>query len=130
MDDLVVKEAGAEYDLEDRLISFSALVIDVVEAVPQNRAGNHVAGQLVRSGTSAAPNYGEAQGAESRRDFIHKLRICLKELKETRTWLKLCRKKGYGTGELVSGSLDECEQLVRIVARSIETAKKNMTGDH
>ena len=64
-----------EYDLEDRLIDFAVMVIDIVEALPGTRAGNHIAGQLVRSGTSPAPNYGEAQSAESKKDFIHKIKI-------------------------------------------------------
>ncbi|MEM9018393.1 MAG: four helix bundle protein, partial [Verrucomicrobiota bacterium] len=66
-----------KFDLEDRLVSFAADVIDVVDALPKTRAGNHIASQLIRSGTSAAPNYGEAQSAESRKDFIHKLKIAL-----------------------------------------------------
>ena len=68
-----------EYDLEDRLINFAVLMIDIVEALPNTRASNHIAGQLVRSGTSPASNYGEAQSAESRKDFIHKMKIALKE---------------------------------------------------
>ena len=72
-----------KYDLEDRLIEFSLLIIDIVEKLPNTRAGNHIGGQLIRCGTSPAFNYGEAQVAESRDDFIHKMKICLKELKET-----------------------------------------------
>ena len=73
-----------EYDLEDRLLDYAAQIIRLAESLPQTRAGNHVAGQLLRSGTSPLPNHGEAQAAESRKDFIHKLSICLKELKESR----------------------------------------------
>ncbi len=76
-------------ELEDRLIDFAVRVIAVVEALPDSKAGKHVAGQLVRSGTSPAPNYGEAQSAESRRDFIHKMKVALKELRETLVWLKV-----------------------------------------
>ena len=72
-----------KYDLEDRLLDFSVRIINVVEALPNTRSGNHIAGQLIRCGTAAAPNYGEAQSAESRRDFIHKMKIALKELRET-----------------------------------------------
>ena len=67
-------------DLEDRLINFAVRVLNVTESLPNTKAGNHIAGQLVRSGTSPAPNYGEAQSAELRRDFVHKMKICLKEL--------------------------------------------------
>ena len=78
-----MSEGNKKYDLEERLIQFALLIIDIVEKLPNTRAGNHIAGQLIRSGTSPAFNYGEAQVAESRDDFIHKMKICLKELKET-----------------------------------------------
>jgi len=70
-------------ELENRLINFAVRIINVVEAMPSSKAGNHVAGQLIRSGTAPAPNYGEAQSAESRKDFLHKIKIALKELRET-----------------------------------------------
>ncbi len=72
-----------KYDLENRLLDFSVRMINIVEVLPNTRAGNHIAGQLIRCGTSPAPNYGEAQSAESRNDFIHKIKIVLKELRET-----------------------------------------------
>ena len=75
------------YDLEERLIDFAVRVITVVEALPDSKAGRHISGQLVRSGTSPAPNYGEAQSAESVDDFVHKLKVALKELRETNIWL-------------------------------------------
>ncbi|MFC1817341.1 four helix bundle protein [Thermodesulfobacteriota bacterium] len=75
------------FDLEDRLIDFAVRIIRIAEALPKTKVGNHIAGQLIRSGTSPAPNYGEAQGAESRSDFIHKMKVSLKELRETRVWL-------------------------------------------
>jgi len=78
-----MSEGNKKYDLEERLIQFALLIIDIVEMLPNTRAGNHIAGQLIRSGTSPAFNYAEAQVAESRDDFIHKMKICLKELKET-----------------------------------------------
>ena len=78
-----MSDGNEKYDLEERLIQFALLIIDIVEMLPNTRAGNHIAGQLIRSGTSPAFNYGEAQVAESRDDFIHKMKICLKELKET-----------------------------------------------
>jgi four helix bundle protein len=74
------------FDLEERLLEYSVGVIKIVEQLPNTRTGNHVAGQMLRSGTSAYPNHGEAQSAESPKDFIHKLRISLKELRETQRW--------------------------------------------
>ena len=78
-----------KYDLEDRLLEFAVQVIEFTEALPSTRAANHIAGQLLRSGTSPYGNHGEVESAESRRDFVHKLKICLKELRETRRWLRL-----------------------------------------
>ncbi len=75
------------YDLEERLIDFAVRIIRMAESLPKTKVANHIAGQLIRCGTSPAPNYGEAQSAESRADFIHKMKVCLKELRETRVWL-------------------------------------------
>jgi four helix bundle protein len=83
---------GRTFDLEDRLIEFAVRIIRLAEALPKTRVGNHVGGQIIRSGTSPAPNYGEAQSAESRPDFIHKIKVCLKELRETRVWLPMIAK--------------------------------------
>ena len=82
-----------KYDFEERLINFAVRIINIVEALPNTRSGNHIANQLVRCGTAAAPNYGEAQSAESRKDFIHKMKIALKELRETQVWLKIIQHK-------------------------------------
>ena len=115
-----------KYDLEERLVAYTCRMIDVVEALPTTRAGNYISGQLVRSCHSPAFNYGEAQGAESPRDFIHKMSIILKELKECRIALKIIRKK-----EMIKPikKLDsvyaETEELVAIIAKSILTARKN-----
>ena len=84
-----------KYDLEERLVSFAVRIIDVAESLPKTRAGNHLAGQLIRSGTSPAFNYGEAQAAESKDDFIHKMKVVLKELKETRVCLTIIGRKGF-----------------------------------
>src|SRR5258705_226834 len=84
---------GRKYNLEERLLEFASAVIDLSEKLPSSRAGNHVAGQILRSGTSAYPNHGEAEEAESREDFIHKLKGCLKELRETRRWARLINLK-------------------------------------
>ena len=113
-----------EYDLEDRLIDFAVAMIDLVEALPSTRAGNHIAGQLVRCGTSPASNYGEAQSAESRKDFIHKMKIALKELRETRGWLRIILKKSFiKPATRVELGLSECQELIRIFAKSIVTAE-------
>jgi len=89
------------YDLEERLLEFGAKIVQLTESLPNTRAGNHIAGQLLRCGTSALSNHGEVEAAESRRDFLHKLRICLKELRETKRWLRLLgpREQGRKTCE-------------------------------
>jgi len=82
-----------KFDLENRLLNFASAIIDLSEALPKTRAGTHIASQMLRSGTSPYSNHGEAESAESPEDFIHKLRICLKELRETQRWLRLVEKK-------------------------------------
>jgi len=115
-----------KFDLEDRLIEFSVLIIKITENLNNTRAGNHVAGQLVRSGTAPALLYGEAQSAESRNDFIHKLKILLKELRETLVALKIIKRVPLTkTIELVDKAMIECNELISIFVKSIETAKKN-----
>jgi four helix bundle protein len=114
------------FDLEERLIAFTVRVIGVVEALSNTRAGNHVAGQLVRCGSSPAPNYAEAQSAESRSDFVHKMKICLKELRETRVWLLLVRRKPLvEPPEKLDSLIAECNELIAIFASSITTAQRN-----
>ncbi|MGB6220416.1 four helix bundle protein [Haloferula sp.] len=115
-----------DYDLEDRLIEYSVRIISVSEALPDTRAGRHVSGQLLRSGTSAAPNYGEAQSAESRKDFIHKIKIALKEMRESLVWLKVVRKAEWITpyGK-IEPLLKETDELIAILFTSAETARKN-----
>lgn len=112
-------------DLEDRLIRFAVMVIQLCDRLPSTPAGRHISGQLLRSGTSPAPNYSEGRSAESRRDFIHKLRICLKELNESTVWLKMIRLARLLPVEEVDPVLDESEQLGRIVGASIKTAASN-----
>ena len=115
-----------KYDLEKRLIDFAVRVIDLVETLPNTRAGNHVAGQLVRCGTSPAPNYGEAQSAESRSDFIHKIKIVLKELRETRVWLLIIHRKRMTRSAGQTDSLiAECNELISIFVASEKTAQRN-----
>lgn len=118
--------ADRKYDLEDRFVDFASRIVDVVEALPDTRAGNYIAGQLVRCGLAPALLYGEAQSAESRDDFIHKMKIILKELKETRVCLKLIRKKQMiKPVNRMDDLYKECEELVAIISKSIDTAKKN-----
>ena len=115
-----------KYDLEDRLVDFTCRMIDVVETLPNTRAGNYIAGQLIRSCHSPTFNYGEVQAAESRNDFIHKMGIVLKELKECRTALKVIIKKVMiKPVEKLDGIYKETEELIAIVAKSIDTAVKN-----
>lgn len=115
-----------KYDLEERLLEYSVKIIRIVEQLPSTRVGNHVAGQLLRSGTSPYPNHGEAQAAESPNDFIHKLRISLKELRETKRWLKLIQRIPLiEPTEKLDSILKETEELIRIFVSSIKTAKTN-----
>jgi four helix bundle protein len=115
-----------DYDLEDRLLEVAVRLIRVAEALPRSAAGTHIRNQLIRSGTSPAPNYGEAQGAESRADFIHKLRIVLKELRESRVWLRMIVRAGLiKPGHKLDPVLAEVEELVAIFATAVKTAKRN-----
>ncbi|MCG8696523.1 MAG: four helix bundle protein [Bacteroidales bacterium] len=115
-----------KFDLEERLIEFAVLIIEIVNEIPSSKAGNHLSGQLVRSGTSGALNYGEAQSAESRRDFIHKMKVILKELREILVCLKIIhRSKLYKTEEKIIKAKKENNELISIFVKSIETAEKN-----
>jgi four helix bundle protein len=114
-----------EFDLEDRLLEYSARIIRLVEKLPNQRSSNHVAGQLLRSGTSSLPNHAEAQAAESRRDFIHKLRICHKELRESKRWLLLIQRVPLVAPERVEPLINETDELIRIFASSLKTARQN-----
>jgi len=112
------------YDLEERLLEYSVSIIKIVEQLPNTRTANHVAGQLLRSGTAPYPNHGEAQAAESPKDFIHKLRISLKELRETQRWLKLIgRVPLIKKPEILNQILGETEELIKIFVASIKTAQ-------
>ena len=115
-----------KFDLEDRIINFSSRIIDVVEALPNTRAGNYIAAQLIRCGLAPSLMYGEAQAAESRDDFVHKMKLLLKELKETRVCLKLISKKEMiKPVKKLEPLKKENEELIAISSTSIETAKKN-----
>ncbi|RLB29132.1 MAG: four helix bundle protein, partial [Deltaproteobacteria bacterium] len=115
---------GRAFDIEDRLIDFAVRIIRLAESLPKNKVGNHIAGQLIRCGTSPAPNYGEAQSAESRSDFVHKMKVCLKELRETRVWLLMIVRCDLMKKALKLESLiHENDELISIFATSIKTAK-------
>jgi four helix bundle protein len=115
------------YDLEERLLEYSVRIIKTVEQLPNSRTGNHVAGQLLRSGTSPFPNHGEAQAAESSKDFVHKLRIAFKELRESKRWLRLIQRVPLTDNpKLIENLLNETEELIKIFATSIKTAEKKI----
>ena len=115
-----------KYDLEDRLLECAVQVIEFTEALPNTRAANHIVGQLLRSGTSPYGNHGEVESAESRRDFVHKLKVCLKELRETRRWLRLAgRLKTLPRLPNLVECLNESDELIRIFVASIRTAERN-----
>ena len=117
--------ADIRYDLEERLINFSVTMIKLTEKFPRSFSGNNLANQLGRSGTAPALNYGEAQSAESRNDFIHKMIVILKELRESMISLKIIeRRRMYDLDKTISAK-DECNQLTSIFVKSIDTAKKN-----
>jgi four helix bundle protein len=122
--------AERKYDLEDRLIEFAVLIIRITESLFNTKAGNYIGGQLVRSGTSPALHYGEAQSAESRNDFIHKLKILLKEIRESRSAMKIIKNTPLAENmELIEKGLLECNELISIFVKSIETAKKNLENE-
>jgi len=126
---LKIKTMERKFDLYERLIDFAATIIDVSEGLPLTIGGKHIAGQLVRSGTAPALHYGEAQGAESRRDFIHKIKVGLKELRETFNCLRIIKKKNWYLKESLMALIDENNQLISIFVKSIETARKNLNKE-
>jgi len=115
-----------KFDLEDRFVDFTCRMIDIVESLPKTRAGNYIAGQLIKSCHSPTFNYGEVQAAESKNDFIHKMGVVLKELKECRTALKIIIKKEMIKPiDKLANISKETEELIAIIAKSISTAKNN-----
>ena len=110
-------------EVSDRLLNFAVRVGKVVDALPDGRLARHIAGQLVRSGTSPASNYDEGCAAENRDDFIHKVAIAFKELRESRGWLRMIVKAELLPNHKMADVLDECDQLCNIIARSLITAK-------
>lgn len=114
------------YDLEERLIAFAIRMMTVAENLPQTKSGIHLSGQLIRSGTSPALNYGEAQAAESKRDFIHKMKIVLKELRETRICLLIINNKPVGDITEIEKDINECNELIAIFAKSVKTVESKI----
>ena len=113
-------------NLEERLIDFAVRIIRTSESLPRTKIGKHIGGQLIRSGTSPAPNYGEAQDAESRADFVHKMKIALKELSETKVWLQMMVKASLiNPPSKLEPLICESDQLISIFVSSIKTAKQN-----
>ncbi len=128
-----VNEANSEYaapkkikyDLEDRLLEFAVAVAELTDDLPNTRAGNDIAGQLLRCGTSPYGHHGEVESAESRKDFIHKLKVCLKELRETRRWLRLVsRLKKMNRDPRLVACLAEAQELIRIFVASVRTTER------
>ena len=117
----IKNERGDE--LAERLLDFAVRIIKLIHSLPKTPLGRHIEGQLIRSGTSPGSNYEESRGAESRADFIHKLGIVLKELKESRFWLRVVQRTELISHRKVEPLIDECEELCAIIAKSIITAK-------
>jgi four helix bundle protein len=114
-----------KFDIADRLIDFAVVVIRTSEQLPTTFAGNHLAGQLTRSGTAPALHYGEAQSAEFRPDVIHKMKLAAKELRETYHCLKIISKTNWLKNEVLDQMLSECNELISIFVKSIATAQMN-----
>ena len=116
-----------KYDLHERLIDFAVQIIDIIENIKKSKAGNHLSGQIVGSGTSPSLNYSEAQSAESKKDFIHKIAIVLKELRETHSNLKIIKKAELYIGQdlKLESAIKENDELISIFVKSIQTAKSS-----
>lgn len=125
MDPKLSQNAKSQADeLEERLIDFAVRIVKLSAHLPRTAAGKHIAGQILRSGTSPAPNYGEARGAESIADFIHKVRIVLKELNETSIWLRVIRRSNMLRSELILDIIGENKELCQIFAKTVKTARR------
>jgi four helix bundle protein len=118
------REKSLSDELEERLIEFAAEIAMLSTEVATTPAGKHIALQILRSGTATASNYAEARGAESRKDFIHKLGVVQKELNETSAWLRILSRINLGKADLLVAILQENVELARIITKSIMTAKK------
>ena len=123
--------------LQKRLVVFAVRILNLAELLPNTKAGNHVSGQLIRCGTSLAPNYAEAQSAESQRDFVHKVKIGLKELRETEVWLMIVDEKGMISGEVqekwddnLPSLMKETDELIAIFVSSVNTVNRRGRGQN
>ena len=123
-DKFVIGHQSRADELEDRLIDFAVRIVKLSASLPRTPAGKHIAGQILRSGTSPAPNYGEARGAESHADFVHKVRIVLKELNETKIWLRVIERSEMLKKELMVDIVGENKELCRIFTSTLKTARK------
>ena len=126
MVDIVRNSQSQSDELEERLIDFAVRIVRLSSGLPKTAAGKHIAGQILRSGTSPAPNYGEARGAESHADFVHKLRIVLKELNETSIWPRVIEGSQLLRTQLLAEIINENNQLCRIFTASLKTARRNV----
>ena len=117
--------AARSYDLEERLLEFAVNIVEFVESLPNTKAGSHIAGQLLRCGTSPLSNHGEVEAAESRKDFLHKLRICLKELRETKRWLRLVGRLQLANVSTLARCIAEADESIRIFVASVRTTERN-----
>ena len=115
-----------KFDLQDRLIDFAVRIIKLSEQLPESKTSKNISNQILRSGTSPAANYAEAQSAESKKDFVHKLKISLKELRETEVWIKIIIKSNLIKLSLLEDLVKENDELISILFKSIDTAKKNI----
>ena len=114
--------------MDERLLNFAVRIIKVVEALPHGLSGRRIGDQLLRSGTSVGAHYQEAQGAESGADFVHKLQVALKELRESVYWLSLVERANLLPAERLSDLLDEGKQLRAILTKAVVTAKQKLTS--
>jgi four helix bundle protein len=115
-----------KFDLDERLIDFAVAIVIFTDTLPGSRSSKHLGGQLLRSGTSPSLNYGEAKSGESKNDFIHKMKVCLKELRESHNCLNIMRRAGiYKSEKDVLDLMEECNELICIFVKSIVTATKS-----
>ncbi|MCF7689519.1 MAG: four helix bundle protein [Cephaloticoccus sp.] len=116
--------------LEDRFVAFAVRIIQLAKHLESDKTGQTVALQVLRAGTSPAANYAEARSAESKADFVHKLRIVIKELNETAVWLRIIDKAGLVASNKLVELNNECEELKRIIGASLRTARDHLASDN
>jgi len=115
-------------DIQARLVNFAVKCLDLCDVIPKSPSGSHIATQMLRSASSAAPNYAEARGAESKNDFIHKLGVVRKELNESLVWLHIVERRGMVSEGTVGPLVNECDELCRIISANRKTAEENARG--